>query len=65
MKYSHYLMGSFLFGAAATLVYKKVKHELQPPVKQSQPSYTGPVPPVIPPPVPKRRLPHSPANWRN
>lgn len=65
MKYTHQHALAFPTGAAATLAYRKVKSELQPPVKQSQPTYTGPVPPVIPPPVPKRRLPPSPANWRN
>ena len=59
MRIPNYLFGSFLAGAAAMTIYKKLKAGLE------RPSYTGPVPPVIPPPVPKRRLPHSPANWRN
>lgn len=61
MRVPNYLWGGFLFGAVVMAAYQKMK------AKQARP-YTGPVPPVIPvrtPPLPKRRPPQLPANWRN
>jgi len=59
IKHPDWLFGGFLAGAVAMTIYRKVKAGLV------RPTYSGPVPPVIPAPVPKRRLSQSPANWRN